>query len=199
VSLKVLVNALHGTFYTISEPGTNLIRNREVGKTSDDMKDASNKPRISRWIGRGYVVLTILLVGMYASIVVLTGILELNWAGILFTGAMMLAAVLVGVVAYCFYGTTYTIKDGHLHSWSPFATVDLEVRDIIKIEQTRVPLYFKGFGASLYSGIFFIPGFGWTKVIITNLTDGLLILDRNGKRYLITPSDPKGFSAILGH
>ena len=85
------------------------------------------------------------------------------------------------------------VKDGFLHSWSPFAVINVKIKDITKIEQTRIPFYFKGFGASVYSGWFYIPAFGWTRVIITNLTDGVLITDKSGKRYLITPSDPGSF------
>jgi hypothetical protein len=161
------------------------------------MNDTVNKPRISKWIGRGYVLLVVVLVGLYGAILVLTGIQDMVLASILFTTVMTFVVILVGAVAYCFYGTVYTIKEGRLHSWSPFATIDLEIQDITKIERTRVPFYFKGFGAGLYSGMFFIPAFGWTKVIITNLTDGLLISDKNGKKYLITPSDPAGFSNML--
>lgn len=161
------------------------------------MIDTLNKPRISKWIGRGYVMLVILLVGIYGAILVLTNIQDILLASILFNTVTTFAVILVGTVAYCFYRTVYTIKSGTLHSWSPFAKIDLEIKDITKIERTRVPFYFKGFGAGLYSGMFFIPGFGWTKVIITNLTDGLLISDKNGRKYLITPSDPDGFLNIL--
>jgi hypothetical protein len=163
-----------------------------------NMTETTNKPRISKWIGRSYILLLIILIGLYAVIVIWTGILDSTIAGIVFTAAMVFAIVLVGAVALFFYRTVYEIRDGHLHSWSPFAMIDLEINDITKIEQTRVPFYFRGFGAGLYSGMFFIPGFGWTKVIISNLTDGLLITDKNGKRYLITPSDPNGFVKILG-
>jgi hypothetical protein len=161
------------------------------------MTDTVNKPRISKWIGRGYILIVLFLIGLYGAIVVLTRILDMTLAGIFFTAIMLFAVLLVGAVAYCFFGTVYTIREGRLHSWSPFATIDLDIRDITKMEMTRVPIYFKGFGAGLYSGLFFIPAFGWTKVIITNLTDGLLIADKNGKKYLITPSDPAGFSKVL--
>jgi hypothetical protein len=162
------------------------------------MQDMMIRPKISKWIGRSYALLTAAITIMYASILVLTDVSVSSYAFIILTVSMGLAVILLGVTTYSFYRTVYVIKNGRLHAWSPFATVDLDLKDITKVEQTRVPVYFKGFGASLYSGIFFIPGFGWTKVIITNLTDGVLITVKDGRRYLITPSDPNGFIRIAG-
>ena len=113
------------------------------------MTDTVNKPRISRWIGRGYIRIVLFLIGLYGAIVVLTGILDMTLAGIFFTAVMLFAVLLVCVIAYCFFGTVYTIKEGHLHSWSPFTTIDLDIRDITKKEMTRVPIYFKGSEAYL--------------------------------------------------
>jgi len=163
-----------------------------------DMEKRINKPRISKWIGRSYIALTIAVAGLFSAIAIWSGILGMILPGIIFTAIAVFAVVLIGVITFFFYRTAYTIHDGRLHSWSPFATIDLDIKDIIKIEQTRVPYSLKGYGAGLYSGLYFIPGFGWTRVLITNLTDGVLISDKNGKRYLITPSDPKGFVGILG-
>ena len=140
----------------------------------------------------------VFLAGLYATIAILTDILSIPIGGIVFTVVMISVIVLICVITYFFYRTTYVIRDGHLRAWAPFASIDLDIKDIIKLEQTRVPFYFRGFGAGLYSGMFFIPGFGWTKVIITNLTDGVLITDKNEKRFLITPSDPIGFIRMNG-
>lgn len=156
-----------------------------------------NKPRISKWIGIMYLLITIMIAVLFVSIALGTDIFSVIYAGILFTAVMLAALVLLGIVTYGFYKTSYTIKDGRMYSWSPFAVINLNVKEIKKAELTRIPFYFKGFGASLYSGIFFIPGLGWTKVIITNLTDGVLMTDKSGKNYLITPSNPEGFAKSL--
>jgi hypothetical protein len=103
---------------------------------------------------------------------------------------------LIGTTAYSFYKTVYVIKDGFLCSWSPFAFIKVRINDIIKVERTMIPVHFR-VGASLYSGRFYIPGVGWTKAIITNLTDGVLITDKNRKHYLITPSNPDNFIKSL--
>ena len=119
-----------------------------------------NRPRISKWIGRGYLLVIVFLAGLYATIAILTDILSIPIGGIVFTVVMISVIVLICVITYFFYRTTYVIRDGHLRAWSPFASIDLDIKDIIKLEQTRVPFYFRGFGAGLYSGMFFIPGFG---------------------------------------
>lgn len=161
------------------------------------MKDMKNKPRISKWIGRGYLLLTVFIAVLYTAIALWANIFSFPYAGIFFTVVMVFVLVLIGATTYSFYKTVYVVKEGFLYSSSPFAVINLGVKDITKIEQTRIPVSFKGFGATLYSGWFYIPALGWTKVIITNLTDGVLITDKNKKHYLITPSNPSSFVKLM--
>jgi hypothetical protein len=155
-----------------------------------------NKPRISKWIGLGYMVLTLAIVILFSSILIFAQV-SLPVAIITLAIVMIAVVILLLVIVLGFYSTKYVLKDGRLHSWSPFAVIDIPIKDISKVEQTRIPLYFKGYGASLYSGRFYIPAVGWTKVIITNLTDGILIRAKDGKNYLITPSNPAAFAKAL--
>ena len=156
-----------------------------------------NKPRISKWIGGCYLLLFVFVAAIFISIAIWADVFSVMWAGILFAVVMIAALVLIGVVAYSLYKTVYVIRDGYLYSWSPFTVINLRLKDITTVEKARIPFYFKGWGASVYSGFFYIPAFGWTRVVMTNMTDGVLITDRNGKRYLITPSDPAGFIKSL--
>jgi|GEM_PF-574702 hypothetical protein len=157
------------------------------------MENMKNKPRISKWIGGGYLLLFLLIVVIYVAIGLWSGVFNYLVAGIIYNIAMLCAIVLIGVTVYCLYNTSYVVKDDSLHSGSPFATMNISLQDIETIEQTRIPFYFKGWGASLYSGRFYIPAVGWARVIITNLTDGVLITGKDGRHYLITPSDPAEF------
>ena len=152
-----------------------------------------NVPRISKWIGRGYLILAVSVVVLFAAIFLSANIYSTVYAGILLTALMVFASVLLVVVTYGFYKTSYVVKNGSLYSWSPFAVINIPIKDIAEIERTRIPFYFKGIGASLYSGRFYVHGLGWVKTIMTNLTDGVLITDRNRKHYLITPSNPDLF------
>ena len=156
-----------------------------------------NKPRISKWIGRGYIALFLFIVVLYILIELLIPITRHTFSEIIFPIIIVAVLIIIGTTTYWFYKTVYLIKDGFLHAWSPFAVINLKLKDIKKAEATRIPFYIKGFGASLYSGIFYIPGVGWTKVIITNLADGVLITDKKEKHYLITPSNPASFIKLL--
>lgn len=109
---------------------------------------------------------------------------------------MGLVLFILVLVTYGLYNTKYIIQNGFLYSWSPFAVIRLKLATIKKIERTIVPFHIR-VGASLYSGMFYIPGLGWTKSIITNLTDGVIITTKNNKHYLITPSNPDRFIKSL--
>ncbi len=131
------------------------------------------------------------------GVILLSTRFNLLLAAMAFNAVMVAIVILLCAVVYSFYKTTYSIKDGRLYAWSPFAIINISIKDIEKTEQTRVPFYFKGFGASVYSGRFYIPAVGWARVIITNLTDGVLIKTKDGRNYLITPSNPKDFVKAL--
>lgn len=153
-----------------------------------------NRPRISKWIGRAYLILTLAIIVLYIGLMITIPIVQ---AQIILSAVMIAVIIALFIVIVALYKTKYTIKEGRLYSWSPFATINISTKDITKVEITRIPFYFKGFGASVYSGRFYIPAVGWTRVIITNLTDGVLIKTKNGRNYLITPSDPKSFVKAL--
>lgn len=107
-----------------------------------------------------------------------------------------LVIALLVFTTFAYYRTKYVIKDGILSAWSPFMVINLPLKNIRKIERTRVPIYLR-FGASGYCGFFYIPGVGWTRTIMTNVTDGVLIYAKDGRKYLITPSDPDKFAKLL--
>jgi hypothetical protein len=156
-----------------------------------------NKPRMTKWIGGMYKTLTIFIAIVFIAIAFGTNIISstLNFQ-ILFFGLMAFALLLLGLTTYSLYRTKYVLQSGVLHSWSPFAVINLKLRDIKKVERTMIPVHIR-VGASLYSGRFYIPNLGWTKAIITNLSDGVLITTKDNKRYLITPSDPDKFVKLL--
>lgn len=156
-----------------------------------------NKPRISKWIGRMYTIITIAILLVFVVISFGTDLrLGSLYSQIFFYGIMVFALLLLGSISYSFYRTKYAINDGILYSWSPFAVIKLRLNDIKKVERTRVPFHIR-VGASLYAGRFYIPSLGWTKSIITNLSDGILITTKDNNHYLITPSNPDRFAKLL--
>jgi len=161
------------------------------------MKNVINKPRISKWIGETYKIMTISILIVFVAVALATNIASAPpYAQNLFFGLMAFALLLLGITTISIHRTKYVIRDGVLYSWSPFAVIKLALKDIKKVERTMVPAHFR-VGASMYSGRFYIPGLGWTKAIITNFTDGLLITTKDKKRYLITPSNPDRFAKLL--
>jgi len=156
-----------------------------------------NKPRISEWIGGMYVVLTVFSAALFIVIGFWSGITsEFFLDQIFFFGTMVFVISLLVVITGGLYKTTYVIQNGVLSSWSLFATIKLKLKDIKKVERTLIPFYFR-VGASLYSGIFYIPNVGWTRTIMTNLSDGILITTNDKKHYMITPSNPEKFMKLL--
>ncbi|MDE1827761.1 MAG: hypothetical protein KGH65_01210 [Candidatus Micrarchaeota archaeon] len=161
-------------------------------------KGMENRPRISKWIGRGYLLLATVLAIIYGVIIFFLRFAPISSAAEIIISSVLIAVIILlyGII-YSLYKTKYVISNGRLYSWSPFAVINVPLKEIVKVEQTRIPFYFKGFGASVYCGRFYIPGVGWTRVIITNLIDGVLIKTKNSRNYLITPSNPIGFAKAL--
>jgi len=156
-----------------------------------------NKPKINKWIGRVYVISTILVAILFVIIAITTEIFLAPIKFQLFYFGIMTSVLLLLIITTCsLFKTKYIIRDGTLYSWSPFAVIKLKLKDIRKIKRMLVPFHIR-VGASLYSGRFYIPTLGWTKAIITNLSDGVLIMSRDKKYYLITPSNPDRFVKLL--
>jgi hypothetical protein len=161
------------------------------------LENTINKPRISRWIGGAYAILIIFIVILYMVITLETNIRTSPLGGqALFFCSMFFVLFIVCFTVISFYKTKYVISEGVLYSWSPFAVIKLKLDDIKKVERTIVPIHIR-VGASLYSGRFYVPSLGWTRSIITNLTDGVIITTKENKHYLITPSNPDEFVKSL--
>ena len=154
-----------------------------------------NRPKRT-WVGRGYVMLLVSVVILFSWVFTIASPKMSSNESVFFILLFGSITALFAVMVYCYYGTKYVIRDGVLHSWSPFAVINLPLKDVVKLERQRVPVHMR-VGASLYSGRFYIPGVGWTRAIITNLTDGILIYAKDGRKYLITPSDPDNFAKLL--
>jgi hypothetical protein len=156
-----------------------------------------NKPRISKWVGGMYAGLTIFITILFIAITFGSDIrLSPLCLQIFFFDIMISILFIMGLITWSFFRTKYVIHDGVLYSWSPFAIIKLKLNDIKKVERTIVPFHIR-VGASLYSGRFYVPSLGWTKSIITNLSDGVIITTKDNKRYLITPSNPDKFVKSL--
>lgn len=158
-------------------------------------QDVINRSYKSKWIGGFYALATLFVFLIYVFIYLFAPY-EASFPVTMFNFVMTLALFLMLITTLGFFTTKYVIKNGVLHSWSPFVVINLRLKDIKKVEKIMVPLHIR-FGASLYSGFFYVPRLGWVRSIITNLKDAILITTKNGKYYMITPSNPKKFMKLL--
>ncbi len=148
------------------------------------------------WIGTMYTFITAFVTLIAAVVLYNLASLMTYWGVLVLLITFSFIIAMFGFITFCYHGTKYVIRDMTLYSWSPFMVIRLPLKDVRKVELTRVPVHVR-VGASLYCGFFYIPNVGWTRSIITNLTDGLLIYARNGRKYLITPSQPGKFARLL--
>jgi hypothetical protein len=159
-------------------------------------KEIVNRPFISRWIGGMYLAILVFIAFLYLIVYAYTMFGVPFFALVFFNLIMVFVLLMILTVTIGIYSTKYTIKDGLLYSWSPFIAIKLKLKDIKKVEKTMVPMHFR-FGASLYSGYFYVPSLGWVGSIITNLRDAIIITTKNGKYYMITPLNPEKFMKLL--
>ena len=159
------------------------------------MKTVVNIPK-KKWVGRSWIALTAIMVAILLF-AFMKALPYMSYFGKLYFASLFgVLIVLFIVIIFAYYRTKYVIKDGVLHAWAPFMVINLPLKDISKIERTRVPYHLR-VGASAYCGFFYVPGVGWTRAIMTNFSDGLLIYAKDGKKYLITPSQPDKFAKLL--
>jgi hypothetical protein len=159
------------------------------------MKTVVNVPR-KKWIGRGWIILTAIMAAVFAFVFTTVSPYMSYIEKAFLVSVYSLITVLFAVIIFAYYRTKYVIENGTLRAWSPFMAISLPLKSIKKVERTRVPYHLR-VGASDYCGIFYIPGVGWTRTIMTNVTDGLLIYAKGGRKYLITPSHPDKFARVL--
>lgn len=159
-------------------------------------RNAVNIPHKSRWIGGLYLSLTAFIVILYVSIYFYAGLSERYFFRAGFNIVMFLLFLLMFVTTLSFYSTRYRIENDVLKSMSPFVYIKLNLKDIKSVEKIVFPFNFR-VGSSFYSGYFYVPNRGWFRSIITNLRDTVLITAKDGKLYMITPSNPEKFIKLL--
>ena len=159
------------------------------------MKEVVNIPYKSKWIGRMFIILTVFTALVFFLVYYYVG-LE-SQEGQFFVTIVMLAVLsMILIVTGSFYNTKYKVKGDILTSWSPFMFIKIKLKDIKSVEKILFPFGFR-VGASFYCGIYYIPNLGWTRVIITNMRDTILIRTKDGRKYIISPKNPKRFMKTL--
>ena len=157
--------------------------------------DTVNRPRVSGFVTGSYAAIAVFIAAIiaffgYASFFTPLGILGLLAVGVsVFVEAIMLA-ILVSI-----YGTRYILTDGELVIRATKligGSKRFDLKDVVSVERTLIPVGVRLFGASFYGGYYYIPGFGRAFVAITNFHDGVLVETKRGN-YIITPEKPDDF------
>lgn len=94
---------------------------------------------------------------------------------------------------YCLYNTEYRLSSQTLKYKSLTGWKKIDLSEIKLVKPTVIPLGFRVFGASLLGGSFYLPGIGWTEMMMTNFSDGVLIKTEDGSNYVFTPENPFQF------
>jgi hypothetical protein len=110
-------------------------------------------------------------------------------------GVSVFAEVVMLRILVSIYGTRYTLTDGELIIRATKLIGGdklVDLRDVVGVERTLIPVGVRLFGASFYGGYYYIQGFGRAFVAITNFHDGVLMETKHGN-YIISPEKPEDF------
>ncbi|MBN2202872.1 MAG: hypothetical protein JW700_01660 [Candidatus Aenigmarchaeota archaeon] len=158
-------------------------------------KEIVNIPKKSTWIGRMFLTITLAVATVFASVSYLVA--AESAAEFYFITTVMIGVMsMMLITTIGFYLTKYMIKNNVLTSWSPFVYIKINLKDVKSVEKVLFPFGFR-VGASLYSGFYYVPNLGWARVVITNLKDIILIKTKDGRKYMISPKNPKRFMKLL--
>lgn len=91
------------------------------------------------------------------------------------------------------YNMEFKISQGKLTIRGVFKTHNIPLTDIEKCGRSPIPFGIRIFGASGLGGWYYLPGIGRTWVSMGNFSDGVLIITKNQKRFVITPMNPDKF------
>jgi len=157
--------------------------------------DSVNTPRISRGIAWSYGVLVVCIGCMGVFFAYAGFFTPMGISGVVASAGSVVVGGIIFLILRSLFNTRYILTDEEL-------TIEttkliggckrLRLDTITSIEKTLLPLGFKLFGASFHGGYYTIPTIGRTFLAITNFTDGLLLITKNGN-YIITPTNPAHF------
>ncbi len=157
--------------------------------------DTVNRPKVSGFVAGSYAAIAVFIGAIiaffgYASFFTPLGILGLLAVGV----SVLVEAVMLRILA-SIYGTRYILTDGELIIRATKligGSKRVDLKDVVSVERTLIPVGVRLFGASFYGGYYYIPGFGRAFVAITNFHDGVLVETKRGN-YIITPEKPEDF------
>jgi hypothetical protein len=157
--------------------------------------DTINRPKVSGYVAGSYAAIAVSIAAIiaffsYASFFTPMGILGLAAVAVSILVEAIILRILVSI-----YRTKYVLTDKDLVIGATKligGSKRIDLKDVVNVKRTLIPVGVRLFGASFYGGYFYFPGLGRAFVAITNFHDGVLIETKRGN-YIVTPEEPEGF------
>lgn len=149
------------------------------------------KPRLSGWIMGMYWVILAFLAALLIGILMAV---DMGFLGNLAFISLFSAIIIVIIfVMFKAYRMRFTVTGNRVIVNGVFRKSIIKKSDIKSVQKTPIPFGFRLFGASFLGGWYFFPGIGKAWVAMGNFKDGVMIITKQNKRFVITPSRPLEF------
>jgi hypothetical protein len=158
-----------------------------------------NSPKVSRVIAGSYAAIVILIAAVIAFFAYASFFTPLGIVGLVAVAVSVFVDAIILLILASIYRTKYVLTEDELIITATRligGSKLINLRDVVRVRRTLIPVGVRLFGASFYGGYFYIPGLGRAFVAITNFHDGVLIETKRGN-YLITPEKPEDFVTAI--
>ena len=158
-----------------------------------------NRPDVSRpvaWLYGIVLVFILLLVLLFSYAAFFT---PLGVGGMIASLVLAFVGTVILLILLSLYRTRYILTERDLiikTSMLIGGGKTIALSDVKTVEKVMIPFGIRLFGASFHGGYYYVPNLGKAFLSITNFKDGLLI-KTDEKNYIITPSDPTEFKALM--
>jgi hypothetical protein len=162
--------------------------------------DTVNRPKVSGFVAESYAAIAVFMAAIIAFFGYANFFTPLGIVGLLAVGVSVLVEAIMLRILVSIYGTRYILTDGELIIRATKligGSKRVDLRDVVCVERTLIPVGVRLFGASFYGGYYYVPRLGRAFLAITNFHDGVLVETKRGN-YVITPEKPDDFVRAIG-
>jgi hypothetical protein len=157
------------------------------------------KSSMSKWIAGLYWVLFLLVGSLMVSMAFFFG--PPPSAVKVVASAFAFVVLLFGYILYKAYTLKFTVTQREVVVSGIFMRHSIRLSNIKSVEKTLIPIGVRAAGASLLGGYYYVFGLGYTRVAMTNFSDGVLIKKKRKtgrvKYHVITPDNPQEFIRLV--
>jgi hypothetical protein len=147
--------------------------------------------KVSKWIAGLYWSTLVFLVIMFIGIPLLSPMPLIE--KLIFILVFSFVILVIAFTLYRAYRLRFITSVDRIIIHGLWKKHEIEFSDIADIKKIPIPFGFRLFGASLLGGWYYFPGVGKAIVAMSNFNDGVLISTKQGRHFVITPSNPMEF------